>query len=381
MHMADGEQNLENGAEDLGILNAGTDSLNEGDGETNDAGVGAETDSLNGEGSETNDAGVNAGADSSTGEGAKDEDMGNDAADAADSGSSDSRDSSDENEQKYFVPDQGFNFFLIHLDGSTSRYDTVVPRLDAQGIDYKIVGVNGTQVQFWHNASNTYFSGEELVASETTAFSNGNHQLNKFQKYNITCDPDSSEPTKFPYNGFDINAGQIGQLCSHIKCWQEGERGLYKHTVIMTDNALPAYELKENLAYIAGSAPADYDYIFLRVNQTDGGRISYDSFLDKFTPDARFNNVLGVMISQHGLNKLLSDYDIPFNTDVGVYYYEAATCYKGNWNIFCNFAPGFDTVNAYVSTIPLLGLYDSESVMGTMGPVKDVLGIMKIGDV
>lgn len=380
--MADEEQNIDTTEEFDSIQNTGDNDVNSGkmDETTDNANIAA-GDDLSDEGSTTTEE-VNSGtsADLLSEEGAATEDEDNAEAEVDMTGAINSANSSDSSEQDS-VPDQGFNFFLIHLSDSKYRYDTVIPKLNEQGINYQIVGINGTQVQFWHNVTNTYFSGAELIADDTTIFSRGNHQLNKFQKYNITCDPDSSNPTKFPYNGFDINAGQMGQLCSHVKCWQEAEKEGYKHTVIMADNALPAAGLKDNLSYIASNAPEDYDFIFLAVNQTDGGRISYNSFLDTFTPDARFNNVLGVMISQQGINNLLTDYDVPFNTDVGVYYYEASTCYKGNWNIFCNFAPKFDSVNAYISTAPLLSLYDSESVMGTMGPVKDILGLMKVADV
>jgi len=142
------------------------------------------------------------------------------------------------------------------------------------------------------------------------------------QKHQITCDPDSQDPTIFTYQtnyNYDLSMpGQLGLWCSSIRLWKEIEKNNYNHTLILEDDVrIKSNDFKDKLNEYINALPASYDIAW------------FDAYNNKKhikleNPDDLFFKKQGqfwlgtyaYLISKSGVNKLLSSNNYACPIDV-----------------------------------------------------------------
>jgi GR25 family glycosyltransferase involved in LPS biosynthesis len=255
---------------------------------------------------------------------------------------------------------------LINLKDSKDRLAAIDKVLTENELTYhRQEAAHGHNIRFLHEQSGKTFTGKELAEGKATL----NTQLEAFNTYTVTCDPQSSNPTSFDYKGCGINAGQMGSLCSNDIIWNRAAEKKSEHTLILQDNVIPVADFGKKLDNILENLPNTYDITFLKIDQIAGSQNSIEgnTFLNTFSSDAKWRGSTGVIISQAGIQKLVKE-NI-FNTPVDTYYYKFATC--TDRKLGCALIT--DTagqMEAYVATESLLQNPGYKSVTETMGDVK-----------
>jgi GR25 family glycosyltransferase involved in LPS biosynthesis len=258
---------------------------------------------------------------------------------------------------------------VINLKQSTNRLKNIDTALTKEGLTYhRQEAVNGLDIKFYHRQTDRTFTGQELSENKVTL----NTQLETYNKYIVTCDTTNVNPTHFVYNGFSINAGQVGALCSHITIWDRAVQNKQANTLILQDNFVPVDGFATKLDNLMNNLPETYDMVFLNVNKSAGELLAVEGneYLKTFSSDAKWKGTAGIIISQKGMEKLLQDYEAPFNVPVDTYYYKYATC--KNTVLACAILPKTFTepMETYIAAETLIQNSGDQSITATMGDVK-----------
>lgn len=192
--------------------------------------------------------------------------------------------------------------FLINLARSSQRLEKVSESLKCSGINYEIfVAIEGLQISITNLKNGNVIFGKDLKEQSML--------LDRDTPYSINCTSEKENQNTIFYNGYPVNAGELGLLCSvHMIAEQALQKN--NNIIIFEDDMTPKqpHLFKQQIINFITSLPETFDIGFLDFKLAKGNHFALIDNLNVrgVSDDFMSFGTHAWCISPKGMKKLLS---------------------------------------------------------------------------
>lgn len=255
--------------------------------------------------------------------------------------------------------------YIINLERSKDRFNKISKLLNNEQIEYqRFPAIDGYNMKIRNLNNHKEFSGKDFKSQKI--------RKTDQVKYQITCDPWSETPTKFLYQGYSLNVGELGIYCSNLMIWKVAVKNQCNHSLIFEDDIVPIKSnFKQNLDKLITDLPATYDITWLGTHGAKHDNLPYtkeDSYVRK--SGKWWDGLYAYMVSLKAATKLLTTDVFSFPIDVFLSktvvpdLYEKKSNYKGNDG---NLIGRTYELEGYIATESFVDLDKTTSTIHGMG--------------
>lgn len=202
--------------------------------------------------------------------------------------------------------------YVINLDMAKDRWGKVTKNLNDNNINHsRFSATNGYKVKITSLKTGETFFGQDIKDKKT--------QLNKYEKYKITCDSEQDQLTEFVFKGYinflgnTISAGELGYWCSYIRVFKDAKDKGYNKIIIFEDDIYIKQDLNNFILHL----PQDTDLAYLgsHVIEREQSVVKVNSYVDGFKGQTTGWGSYAMLLTSTGIDRLLSieEYSYPLD--------------------------------------------------------------------
>jgi len=202
--------------------------------------------------------------------------------------------------------------YVINLARS-KRWPETKARMDKEGIEYsRFEAIDGNDILVTDLERDKTMLGKYMQDNKLL--------MNKNKKYQINCNPQSTDPTKFIVHSTeaDFYPGEAGLWCSNLLIWKDALKHNYQNIVVFEDDIIPVgRHFNIWLNNYVHALPKTYDVAYLSLRWLNGSPlpIKKNNYVTKFDNNNCFTGTFAMVYSNRGINKLLNVLEIDHHID------------------------------------------------------------------
>ena len=192
--------------------------------------------------------------------------------------------------------------YVINLDRSPQRWQAVSDQLIDSGIIHqRFSATNGNEILIESLKTNEKIYGIDLKNKSMT--------MGDDLKYQISCNPNDSNPTQFNYLGRLLTAGEFGIWCSNLRVWQDAIANNYQNIIIFEDDIIIKTDIfAQQLNNFITHLPKSFDLAYIDASPLFGQKLSLpnNSYVHSFDDEFLSWGAYALLFSNQGMQKLLA---------------------------------------------------------------------------